>query len=183
MSVPTPRFRSGLFLCLLSAISLTDSAALAQSKPSADRLQQIDRMIDAMASRNKPPKLVQSIHIAQQLALFSADFDWSDQDRVQKAIKAVQEDGSSEMWWRLRDHILDNRYALTFNFDDQTRIGNLSVGYFCSKITMANLKAAYTRHLSHVPGSMPSGFAALSETNEKNWAGKPLHELQIEVCK
>ena len=29
---------------------------------------------------------------------------------------------------------------------------------------------------------MPSDFAALTEAEEKKWAGRPLYELQIELC-
>ena len=45
------------------------------------------------------------------------DYDWSEQDRVQKAIRAVQEDKSDEMWWRLPAHYGDKRYAMTLVFD------------------------------------------------------------------
>lgn len=157
-------------------------SASAQSKPSADRIRQIDRMIDAMASRNKPPKLVRTSDNYQALALFSADFDWPDQDRVRKAIQAVRADKSDEMWWRLRDHINDNRYALTVDFDVSTEIWNLSVGEFCSEITEADLKAAYERHLPKASGEMPFRLPILDEKSTNKWKGRPLYQLQIEAC-
>lgn len=173
-------FTSGLpALALVLAIG---STTFGQSKPSADRIRQLDRMIDAMASRNKAPTIVRTKIGDEDLALFSPAFDWSDQDRVYKAIQAVREDKSDEMWWRLRGHIRDERYALTVSFDVRTYVWNISVGEYCSEITEADLKAAYARHRPHVSGSLPWDFAVLSEKNEKKWSGRPLYELQIEVC-
>jgi hypothetical protein len=87
---------------MLAALAVTfaiaiDTSGFGQSKPSADRIRQIDRLIDAMASRNKAPKIVRTSDNYQALALLSPNFDWSDQDRVRKAIQAVREDMSDEM--------------------------------------------------------------------------------------
>lgn len=158
------------------------SSCFGQSKSSTARIRQCDHMIDAMASRNKAPKIVRTSDNYQALALFSPDFDWSDQERVQKAVKAAREDKSDEMWWELRKHIGDNRYALTVDFDVSTEIWNLSVGDFCSSITEADLKEAYARHLPKVSGEMPFIFSILDEKNMKKWKDRPLYQLQVEVC-
>ena len=150
MSMAKLRLRSGSLLCLLiamTALAFCSSSAFGQSKPSADRIRKIDRMIDAMASRNKAPEIESADDNYNQFALFPRNFDWSDQDRVRKAIQAVREDKSDEMWWRLRDHIGDKRYALTFDFDVHSQIWNITVGEFCRAIVEANLNAAYATHL------------------------------------
>jgi hypothetical protein len=162
------------------------SVAFAQSKQSADRVREIDRMIDAMASRNKAPRMVSGFNSGfyTSAPLVARDYDWPEQDRVRKAVLAVRKDKSDEMWWRLRGRITDRRYALTVVFDDVHDPTNVDVGEFCSDITDANLIEAYARHLPEVSGRMPSELypAAVVEKNEKKWAGRPLFELQIEVC-
>jgi hypothetical protein len=153
-------------LAVVFAIAV-ESSAFGQSKSFANRVLQVDRMIDAMASRNKAPNIVRTKDNYQALVLFSPDFDWSDQDRVQKTIKAVREDKSDKMWWGLRNHIDDDRYSLTLDFDVSTEIWNISVGEFCTAITEANVKAAYARHLPKVSGKMPFSFSILNEKNTK----------------
>ena len=104
MSMARIWFRPGSLLCLLTAMlamSFLSFSAFGQSKPSADRIQQIDRMIDAMASRNKAPEMVHVSGYDEQRLLCRRDYDWSEQERVQKAIRAVQNDKSDEMWRRL----------------------------------------------------------------------------------
>jgi hypothetical protein len=81
-------------------------------------LRQIDRMIDGIASGNKPPVLVHESSGNSDSPLVPRDsYDWSEQERVQKAIKAVQDDKSDEMWRRLPAHFGDKRYAMTLVFD------------------------------------------------------------------
>jgi hypothetical protein len=185
LSIARLCFRLCLSLCLLTAIvtiSFIGFFAFRQSKPPMEHLGPADDLIDAMASQNKAPRISRTEINDRAIARFSADFDWSDQDRVRKAIRAVQKDGSGEMWWRLRDYAGDDRYALTLSLDEETEIWNISVGYLCSEIAEANLKAAYVRHLPHVSGTMPYDFGTLSEKELKQWAGEPLYRLQIRVC-
>lgn len=95
-----------------------DSSTSRNPHISTDRIAKIDRMIDAIASRNKPPVLVHAnSNEADSLLVPRDPYDWSEQDRVQKAIRAVQDDKSDEMWRRLHDHYGDKRYALTLVFD------------------------------------------------------------------
>ncbi len=61
LAVPHPQSLFSLYFpaALTVAFAITfGSSASAQSKPSAQRIRQIDRMIEAIASRNKPPVLV-----------------------------------------------------------------------------------------------------------------------------
>ena len=107
-------------------------------------------------------------------------YDWSEQDRVQKAIKAVKDDKSDEMWRRLRDHCGDKRYAMTLVFDVAVNSKDVSVGEICAAMPGPDYDAAYIRHLPKVSGEYylnPSSIIAADK-----WAGKPLYEQQIAVC-
>jgi hypothetical protein len=177
MDMATPRLRSGLLLCLLTAISSVDSAAIGQSKPSRDRVQQIDRMIDAMASRNKPPRMVHAGEDIQSLLVPSGPYDWSEQKRVNKAVEAVRGDTSDEMWWRLYQHTKDNRYVMTLIFDGALDSKHVSVSDICEAIVEKDLEEVYVPHLPKVSGSI-----YLSPTFDKKLAGGPLYEVQIAVC-
>ena len=134
-----------LFASGLSALALmlaASSPAFGQSKPSADRIRQIDRMIDAIASRNKAPEMVHVSDYYKVAPLVSRDYDWSEQERVQKAIKAVRDDKSDEMCRRLRDHYGDKRYVMTLVFDTVVNSKNISVGDICSAIPGPDYGAA-----------------------------------------
>ena len=71
----------------------------------------LESLLDAMASHNKPPRLV-TVGDAT-IPLFGGDYDWSEQQRVRTAIDAVMRIRSDDSWWRLRAHIRDDRYVLT----------------------------------------------------------------------
>jgi hypothetical protein len=164
----------------MTAFCAIGSSALGQSKPSADRIRQIDRMIDAMASRNKAPEMVHVSGYDTEAPLVSRDYDWAEQDRVDKAIKAVQDDKSDEMWRRLPAHYADKRYAMTLVFDRVVNSKNVSVGEICAAMPGPDYDTAYIRHLPEVSGRLY--FRPASIMAEKKWAGRPLYEQQIAVC-
>jgi hypothetical protein len=168
----------------LSALALMlalGSHAFGQSKPSAERIRQIDRMIDAIASRNKPPVLVQEFSGNSASPLVPRDsYDWSEQERVQKAIKAVQDDKSDEMWRRLPAHYGDKRYAMTLVFDVEVNSKDVSVGEICAATPGPDYDAACIRHFPKVSGRCD--FTPALIMAEKKWAGRPLYEQQIAVC-
>ncbi len=169
-----------LALTLAVAFAATfSSSVFGQSKPSPDRIRQIDRMIDAIASRNKPPELVHVPGYETVATLVSRDYDWSEQDRVHKAIQAVKNDKSDEMWRRLRDHCGDKRYAMTLVFDTVVNAKNISVGDICVAMPGPDYDAAYIRHLPKVSGQY--FFDPASIVADKKWAGRPLYEQQIAV--
>jgi hypothetical protein len=148
----------------------------------ADRGRQVDRLIDAMASRNKAPILVDLI--GDRIPLFADDYDWSEQGRVRAALLTVMKTRSDEMWWRLREHSADKQYVLTASLNESAE--NVSIGSLCCDLAQADLSRAYARHLPAVPGRLPSTFhpEEVFWKQEKEWAraGKPLHEMQIAVC-
>ena len=143
----------------------------------------LDRLIDDMASRNKPPKL--TVRGGKCVPRFADDYDWTEQDRVRTAILAVMKTRSDALWWRLRQQVDDKRYMLTASLNETAE--NFSVGSFCCDLAFANLSVAYRRHLPAVPGQLPATFCPedVFWQNEKQWAqaGKPLYEMQIEVCR
>ena len=127
------------------------------------------------------PKLVHAYSDDPDSLLVPLDpYDWAEQDRVQKAIKAVQDDKSDEMWRRLRDHYDDKRYALTLVFDGAVNSKDVSVGDLCAAMPGPDYDAAYIRHLPKVSGYYffhPSSIVA-----DDKYAGRPLYELQIVAC-
>ena len=181
----------------------------------------MERMIDAAASRNEPPKLIGRDGVvyptfsdkAVTLAYpaFSDKFDWKDQKRVQAAVVALTQDDSNDLWGCLVEHFDDKRYAGTTELDEDSPF-NDQVGSICLTIARNKLQCAYLRHLepgktfhyggptfNHVPVNsrdfLPDGVqrelhdAPQLYTTDDGLAGwyrarkgKPLYELQIEVC-
>ena len=141
-----------------------------------------DRLIDALASRNKEPKFRELADA--RIPLFSDDYDWSEQSRVRAAMLAVLTTKSDDIWWRLREHCGDKRYVLTASRNGFAE--NFSVGSFCCDFASTDLSLPYRRHLPSVPGRMPSTFQPedVFRKNEKEWSRtrKPLYQMQIEVC-
>jgi hypothetical protein len=156
------------------------SVIFGQSMPPAERIRQVDRMIDAIASRNKPPVLVHASDDSDSPFVPRDPYDWSEQERVQRAIKAVQNDKSDEMWRRLRGHYGDKRYAMTLVFDGVVNSKDVSVGEICAAMPGPDYDAAYIRHFPKVSGWYV--FDPASIMCDKKWAGKPLYEQQIAVC-
>ncbi len=142
----------------------------------------LERLIDAMASRNKPPRLVTAG--GGTVPFFAADYDWPEQQRVRTAIDAVMRIKSDDLWWRLRASIGDERYVLT-----ATRRGvakNFTLGALCCDIVDARLCLGFTGHLPSVPGRLPTTFRPEQEfwRNEAQWARerRPLFAMQAALC-
>jgi hypothetical protein len=160
--------------------SVNDAAVPHDPQPLSVR--RLDSLIDAMASRNSPPKLIECA--GGRTALFRPDYDWSEQSRVRTAMLAVLETQADAMWWRLLEHARDDRYVLTAAWKGAAE--NVSVGSFCRDFAIADLSAPYQRHLPTVPGRLPADFRPedVFWRNEKEYArsGKPLYQIQIELC-
>ena len=163
--------------------ALVDPGRLLHSASDAGSSRRLDRLIDAMASRNKAPALADCGD--ERIPLFAADYDWSEQERVRAAILAVMKTKTDAMWWRLRGHCRDTRYALTASLHEAAE--NVSLGAWCGDLAYADLSRAYARHLPSVAGRLPKGFSPedVFWKNEREWAraAKPLYQMQIEVCR
>jgi hypothetical protein len=188
--VSTVRAIAGAVSLLTASVAalLFSASALGQGKGAADATQQADRLIDAMASRNKEPKIVCTA-FNDEVPVFADNYDWPEQDRVWQAFQTVIKTKSDEMWWRLLEHAGDARYALTGDCDEfvDMTAENFSVGSLCSHIASADLGGPYLRHLP----TGPEDWRILPEfhpqdeiwKHKEKWAGKPLYLMQIEVCR
>ena len=147
--------------------ALVDPGRLLHSASDAGSSRRLDRLIDAMASRNKAPAVADCGD--ERIPLFAADYDWSEQERVRAAILAVMKTKTDAMWWRLRGHCRDTRYA----FD-----GLLARGggerlprAWCCDLAYADLSRAYARHLPSVAGGCPRAFLPKTSSGRTSGAG------------
>jgi hypothetical protein len=118
-----------------------------------DRTRELDRLIDAVASRNQEPKIVTIDN--GTYTLFSKNFDWADQKRVKEAVWVLSQDESNDLWARLVEHTDDGRYSVTGG-EDLGDPQNYSVGWICRVLVFNHLLCAYQQYLQ--PGrTMPYG--------------------------
>jgi hypothetical protein len=162
------------------------------------------QMVEDLANRNNPPKLVEIY--SDRLPLFPRDYDWDEQHRVQKALTELSKDTSEELWEELVRRSDDARYCLTY-MDEGDWGWNRSVGFFCSAHAGAVLRDVALRHLPRQwmtgkrtpalssqgrwnPG-LPRGMAMIADiidikTGLREWRekrkGKALYQLQLELC-
>lgn len=141
-----------------------------------------DKLIDAVASRNRPPRLVKSGNAS--FPLFDKDYSWAEQRRVRLALEALMRTKSDELWWRLRANTGDNRYVLTASRGGQVR--NFTLGELCADLVDLRLCLGFTSHLPSVPGRLPASFRPEAEfwRQEANWSRQrePLHAMQAALC-
>jgi hypothetical protein len=187
-----------------------------QAGGSTRRIQELDRLIDAVVSHNEQPKTAEIWD--RTYMLFGKDFDWKDQKRVQKAVWVLSQDESNDLWARLVEHRDDTRYAVTGYWTAIIDADNLMVGDICRELAFNHLLCAYLQYLlpgktfpyggdttnwvdddskEFIPGKLqeelhnPPHLGRYSserpgQAKLKTWyderRGKPLYELQIEIC-
>lgn len=143
----------------------------------------LGRLIDAMASRNRPPRLLPAGDAS--VPVFDPDYDWTEQQRVRTALESVMRANCNDTWWELRARASDDRYVLTASRDAETR--NFTIGMLCADLVDMRLCLGVTSHLPLVPGKLPPDFRPESVFwhNEEQWERdrKPLHEMQAAVCR
>ena len=65
--------------------------------PEAAKVAKLDSLIDALANRNKPPRIIPGLSIRNlgpDLPVFRENYDWAEQERVLKALDVlVQREG------------------------------------------------------------------------------------------
>ena len=108
----------------------------------------LERLIDAMASRNKPPRLARVGDAT--IPLFGDDYDWPEQQRVRAAMDALMRTKSDDLWWRLRASIGDDRYVLTATRGDVAK--NFTLGALCCDIVNRGSAWASRRTCLPCPG-------------------------------
>ncbi len=149
-----------------------------------DQRQACARLIDALASRNPAPKIVQ-LDISH-LPIFVPDYDWNDETRVRQTLSKIYNDPSEAMWEELVNHIPDKRYALTYFWDDHYTI-NGTVGDWCETIVQWRLYGPVGQYdlSSEREGRsihlVDDVYDHLIEWRKAR-AHKPLVDLQIEIC-
>ena len=198
---------SAALICTLSVVVMSFIEPTSAGPP-ADRIRETGGLVDAVASHNKAPKLVGEKRFAYPI--FPEKFDWNDQSRVRAAAWALAQDGSNDLWGCLVEHFHDTRYSATCELDE-CYPDNYTVGDICANIAKNKLLCAYLRHLepggtSHYGGPtfnsvsedtrdfLPNSVQRdlhyvpyLCDTDKlAAWyrarKGKPLYEIQIEVC-
>ena len=139
------------------------ASAQAPANNRATHPDKLDKLIDAVASRNKEPRIVKldkrfahsathphfeigggrsayGIVDADGIPLFCKGYDWSDQDRVRNAAWMLARNDGDDLWPRLVEHSDDRRYAATLAPPDD-RVQNWSVGNVCRIIAIRDLNA------------------------------------------
>ena len=104
-----------------------------------------ERLIKALATTNRPPKLHKGPESV--FPIFPTDFDWKEYARERDAIKDL-EAHSEEVWPSIVEHMSDTDYCFTAQFIDSAK--NYSRGDVCSRIAQTWINGAYR-------GFMPGG--------------------------
>jgi hypothetical protein len=175
-----------LFLGLVLSITL-DLRVFGDPQPDTERIRQLDRKIEALASRNKEPRIL-CLYGNDEVPLFIDDYDWDEQARISGVLESLEKDKSDQMWWCLMNHLDDQRYALTGNCNEFVEMTayNFSVGSLCKHIAGKNLGEPYARYLPAEEWRFlsKSVFHPQYEfwDHKEKWVGKPLYEIQIAVC-
>jgi hypothetical protein len=151
-----------------------------------ERATRLSTMVQSLVNRNAAPTLVRVP--GGRMALFSDDYDWTEQARINKVLHVLNMEGREDLWEVLLEHSDDKRYAITVRYDREA--SNWSVGEVCTQLVIARLEGAYRQHL--VESNNPSKLASVDlrsgvdRTQLKQWREarkeKALYELQVEVC-
>jgi hypothetical protein len=148
----------------------------------------VAKMIDGLANRNRPPRLV-DFGQGAQLPLFPPKYDWKEFKRVLSALAKVSEERTPEMWEELVQRIDDRRYCLTLKDNsDIYALGHWTVGDFCVTFARNWLLGVCNQHLPSDPkkDGFPINLRIRPTGSWAKWrkerADKQLYELQIEVC-
>lgn len=159
------------------------------SKKQAERIRELDKLIDALANRNRQPRIVDLG--ADWVAIFDKSYDWREQARVVKAIQRVAEIATPEMWIRLNAHEKDSRYCVTFNDGAADVLGhfatNWTVGEICQDIGSTQVQFPVDRATEAIRVGPRTVHLPLSAVPEYPKSGEsrmkvPFVELQIKLC-
>jgi hypothetical protein len=149
--------------------------------------------IRSLENRNPHPLVRVPRGGPDHIALFDKDYNWSEYERVRKAIQTLAAN-AEEAFPELVAHLDDGRYCTTVWFPGSSvdMEENESVGDVCRMIIANWLSAPYSRDLGAGPPKIAYGWliaGGVPQTGDrmKFWCeqqkGKRLYELQIETCK
>jgi len=189
-------------LPLASMVFCFGFRALAQPPAPANdskvvQTRELDRLIDALANRNKPPRIgpLSATVYADRVdvaSLFGKRYDWAEQDRVWNACHVLVKREGDELWPRLVEHSDDKRYAVTcVDISDDDNVMNITVGQICRDIAYNDLLLPFRgiwRSRPMFPGSIQVGgkfFIPPAWRDLKAWygpqRGKSLWEMQVKL--
>jgi outer membrane protein assembly factor BamB len=183
-------------------------ASLAAENGGVESTAELERLIDAIASRSIPmPKSGDDNRYPA--SEYPKDYARKEQERVRKAIWTLAEDNSNDLWKHLIAHIDDQRLSIIADWahEDETGVSRWSVGSICTYVAHAKATCAYLQHLPPLytrPLGAPQ-FAAdsdpvlsehaqhflhrpapLSGTDFAPWCrarkSKPLYQIQVAMC-
>jgi hypothetical protein len=180
---------------ILCALGLLGAAALGEEGrgPAAKReAKRVAKMVDALANRNKPPKLVTRRRPdlwPRRLPLYPEGYDWKEERRVHRALDALLADRTAELWEELVRRWDDEPYCVVVMDGSMDDAFVVSVGSVCRNLAHDRLVGVFRRHLPDNPYGdgrplrLDVGFDArdLASWREVR-AKKSLYELQVEAC-
>jgi hypothetical protein len=170
--------------CSLAPIAAgePDSAEIRQKAASS----KLEKTVEGLASLNRPPSL--SGLAPNTKASFDASYDWSDQDRVKRALDYVC-DHADGAWTCLFKHVDDRRYCITWQFKEDAR--NVTISDVCQDLICGALIAGYYDCLPDMSQHVKAGWSPRAPGDMSNdellsWCrerkDKKLCELQLEMC-
>lgn len=147
----------------------------------------VANMIEDIANRNHPPKLLGKS--GERLPLFPSNYDWEEQKRVKSAYARLTT-VTDELWEELVKNANNRKYSLTVkNNTGEFAQDNWTVGDVCRALAYEKLVALCDQHLPldpNKPGHRIYLDIGVETTNIAEWriirSGKPLYQLQIDVC-
>jgi hypothetical protein len=145
------------------------------------------KMVEAIANRNKPPKIVRRRQVCpQEFPLFSKNYDWKEEKRVHKALAPLKRDTSAELWEALVQKATNRRYCIVSYSGSSADAYIFSVGDICTDLAYSRLCGVFEKHLPSLPPhGCPIQFWNIKEDMaawRKDRKDKALYQLQIEVC-
>jgi hypothetical protein len=183
--------RWALIALSISGLSLLAAGEAVGRKPRKRHKKTVAEMVEAIASPNKPPKLVNGKGPGSpKMHQFPKSYNWKKQKKVYKALVKVYKDTSVEMWEELIRKTSDGRYSLTVTDQSSESSYNQTVGDVCSDLAYTRLIGVFHRRLPYGEGRpdasprihLDIGIEDLSKwRNERK--NKCFYQLQIEVCK
>ncbi len=145
------------------------------------------KMVEAIANRNKPPKIVRRREdYPSRFPLFPRDYDWQEEGRVREALTKLKQDKSIEIWEALVQKANDRRYCVTSYSGNSADAEIYSVGDICHSLAYDRLCEVFEKYLPSLP---PKGRPFFLESVSKDLVAwrkerkdRPFYQLQIEVC-
>jgi hypothetical protein len=196
-SFPPPRRRvrlAGLAGCLallgvaLGGPGAPDPARAGRKNGAGPRARKEAQMVDNLANRNKPPKIVKRPSGSpRRLPLYPRKYDWREEARVRRALKRLASDRSQALWEELVRRIDDRRYCVV-NWNDVDENAELyTVGDICWLVAHNGLFGLIHPYLPSAPGKQPEYACGIADLGNlavwrKKRAGVPLYRLQLEIC-